>query len=210
MRMSASDAAIAAGGRRVWIMFCWADPFGSGRSSSACRSQTVPAPTRPEALRLSGGYVGAKRVIWQMAHNANSVAKERGLDVHFQVLLPLQLVGDTGLGRTVATAYAERDGTTVEDHLVKRYGMPFLPKQYGQEVAEELLTSNAAKPIREQSDAYQDVRATTRAWLRGRLRRSAPTRRWAKQHGASDGYGLCPAELCSWGSVLTAGPLLGP
>jgi hypothetical protein len=76
-------------------MFCWADPFGSGRSSSACRSQTVPAPTRPEALRLSGGYVGAKRVIWQMAHNANSVAKERGLDVHFQVLLPLQLVGDT-------------------------------------------------------------------------------------------------------------------
>src|ERR1700738_3162344 len=140
----------AAGGRRVWIMFCGADPLGWGRASSACRSQTVPAPTRPEALRLSGGYVGAKRVIWQMAHNANSVAKERGLDVHFQVLLPLQLVGDTGLGRTVATAYAERDGTTVEDHLVKRYGMPFLPKQYGQEVAEELLTSNAAKPIREQ------------------------------------------------------------
>src|ERR1700738_68598 len=137
----------AAGGRRVWIMFCGADPLGWGRASSACRSQTVPAPTRPEALRLSGGYVGAKRGIWQMAHNANSVAKERGLDVHFQVLLPLQLVGDTGLGRTVATAYAERDGTTVEDHLVKRYGMPFLPKQYGQEVADVLTVPRYATGV---------------------------------------------------------------
>jgi hypothetical protein len=39
---------------------------------------------------------------------------------------------------------------------------------------DELLTSNVAKPIREQSDADQDFRATTRAWLRGRLLRGAP------------------------------------
>jgi hypothetical protein len=36
--------------------------------------------------------------------------------------LPLQLVGDTALGRTVAAAYAEREGTTVEAHLTMRYG----------------------------------------------------------------------------------------
>jgi NAD(P)-dependent dehydrogenase (short-subunit alcohol dehydrogenase family) len=103
-------------------------------SSGAAMVLSLPA-IRPEAMRLSGGYIGAKRVIWLMAHNANGVAQERGLDLHFQVLLPLQLVGDTGLGHTVAAAYAERDGTTVEDHL-KRYGKPLLPEQYGGEVAD--------------------------------------------------------------------------
>ena len=103
-------------------------------SSGAAMVLSVPA-IRPEAMRLSGGYVGAKRVIWLMAHNANEVAKERGLGIHFQVLLPLQLVGETDIGQTVAAAYAERDGTSTEDHLVTRYGKPFLPKQYGEDIS---------------------------------------------------------------------------
>jgi NAD(P)-dependent dehydrogenase (short-subunit alcohol dehydrogenase family) len=101
---------------------------------------------RPEAMRLSGGYIGAKRVIWLMAHNANGVAQERGLDLHFQVLLPLQLVGETGLGHTVASAYAERDGTTVEDHM-KRYGTPLLPEQYGEQVTDVLTEPRYAAGI---------------------------------------------------------------
>ena len=75
-----------------------------------------------------------------MAHNANSAAKERGLGIHFQVILPLQLMGATGLGRVVAGAYAEREGTTIEDHLLTRYGKPLLPEQVGDEVI-ELLTN---------------------------------------------------------------------
>jgi NAD(P)-dependent dehydrogenase (short-subunit alcohol dehydrogenase family) len=105
-------------------------------SSGAAMVLSVPG-IRPEAMRLSGGYVGAKRVIWLMAHNANEVARERGLGIHFQVLLPLQLVGETDLGRTVAGAYAERDGTTIEEHM-ERYGTPLLPAQYGEEISELL------------------------------------------------------------------------
>jgi NAD(P)-dependent dehydrogenase (short-subunit alcohol dehydrogenase family) len=115
-------------------------------SSGAAMVLSLPA-IRPEAMRLSGGYIGAKRVVWLMAHNANGVAEERGLGLHFQVLLPLQLVGDTALGRTVAVAYAERDGTTVEDHLTKRYGKPLLPKQYGEEVAEILTDPRHATGV---------------------------------------------------------------
>jgi hypothetical protein len=106
-------------------------------SSGAAMVLSLPT-IRPEAMRLSGGYAGAKRVIWLMAHNANGVAKERGLDLHFQVLLPLQLVGDTALGRTVAAAYAEREGTSIEVHLTRRYGKALLPNQYGEEVTEIL------------------------------------------------------------------------
>jgi len=115
-------------------------------SSGAAMVLSHPA-IRPEAMRLSGGYIGAKRVIWLMAHNANGIAKERGLDLHFQVLLPLQLVGDTGLGRTVAGAYAERDGTTVEDHLSNRYGKPLLPKRYGEEAADVLTDLRYASGV---------------------------------------------------------------
>jgi NAD(P)-dependent dehydrogenase (short-subunit alcohol dehydrogenase family) len=115
-------------------------------SSGAAMVLSLPA-IRPEALRLSGGYIGAKRVIWLMAHNANSLAQERGLELHFQVLLPLQLVGDTSLGHTVAAAYAERDGTTVEDHLIKRYGKPLLPKQYGEDVADVLTDPRYATGV---------------------------------------------------------------
>ena len=106
-------------------------------SSGAALVLSLPA-IRPEGMRLSGGYMGAKRMIWLMAHNANSAARTRELGLHFQVLLPLQLVGATGLGRAVAMAYAEREGVTAEDHLA-RYGAPLLPEQYGEDVA-TLLT----------------------------------------------------------------------
>ena len=126
--------------RGVWAALKAPMPNG-GRvllvSSGAAMVLSHPA-IRPEAVRLSGGYIGAKRVILLMAHNADRIAQERGFDLHFQALLPLQLVGDTGLGRNVAGAYAEREGTTVEEHLINRYGNPLLPKQYGEEVADVL------------------------------------------------------------------------
>jgi NAD(P)-dependent dehydrogenase (short-subunit alcohol dehydrogenase family) len=93
----------------------------------------------PENLRLSGGYIGAKRAVWFMAHNANGVAKERGLGIQFQVLLPMQVIGDTNIGREVANAYAVLEGTTPEDHLATRYGPPYSPTMYGEHVADLLI-----------------------------------------------------------------------
>jgi len=47
-------------------------------SSGASMVLSVPY-IQPDSLRLSGGYVGAKRMLWFMAHSANSVSREHGL-----------------------------------------------------------------------------------------------------------------------------------
>jgi hypothetical protein len=62
-------------------------------------------------------------MLWFMAHNANAVAHERGLNIRFQVLAPTQLMAGTALGREVASAYAAFGGLRVEDYLFKRYGL---------------------------------------------------------------------------------------
>src|SRR5580693_10795786 len=75
-------------------------------SSGASMVLAVPF-IAPESLRLSGGYVGAKRMLWFMAHSANAVSRERELGLYFQVLVPLQLIPGTTLGHQVAAACAE-------------------------------------------------------------------------------------------------------
>jgi NAD(P)-dependent dehydrogenase (short-subunit alcohol dehydrogenase family) len=47
---------------------------------------------------LSGGYAGAKRMLWIMAKYANGVAKQKGLGIRFQAIVPLQIIGRTGVG----------------------------------------------------------------------------------------------------------------
>jgi NAD(P)-dependent dehydrogenase (short-subunit alcohol dehydrogenase family) len=88
---------------------------------------------------LSGGYAGAKRMLWLMAHYANDVATERRLGIHFQVLVPLQIVGETAIGHQGASAGARRRGLSIETFLAERYGAPLSPRQYGEQVA-TLLT----------------------------------------------------------------------
>jgi NAD(P)-dependent dehydrogenase (short-subunit alcohol dehydrogenase family) len=69
---------------------------------SSGAAMVLSAPQIPPAsLRLSGGYVGAKRMLWFMAHSANAVARERDLDIHFQALLPMQLMAGRMLGHSV-------------------------------------------------------------------------------------------------------------
>src|ERR1700738_3973187 len=63
-------------------------------SSGASMVLAVPF-IAPESLRLSGGYIGAKRMLWFMAHSANAVSREHGLGPLFQVLVPLQLMPGT-------------------------------------------------------------------------------------------------------------------
>lgn len=87
---------------------------------------------------LSGGYAGAKRMIWFMAGYANGVAKELGLGIHFQALLTRQIVGATALGRSAAEAYALRQGVSIEEFLAA-FGKPLEPRAYGEHVV-TLLT----------------------------------------------------------------------
>lgn len=87
---------------------------------------------------LSGGYAGAKRMIWLMAGYANGVASDLGLGIRFQALLTRQIVGATALGRSAAEAYARRQGVSLEEFLAG-FGKPLEPRAYGEHVA-TLLT----------------------------------------------------------------------
>jgi NAD(P)-dependent dehydrogenase (short-subunit alcohol dehydrogenase family) len=91
-----------------------------------------------QSLYLSGGYVGAKYMLWFMAHNANAVSERRGLGIHFQVLAPTQLMAGTQLGLNVASAYADLKGVTPEAYLQQRYGPPLTPSHLGEQVADIL------------------------------------------------------------------------
>ena len=107
-------------------------------SSGAAMVLSSPhIPTRN--LILSGGYLGAKYMVWFMAHDANAAAEERGLGVHFQALLPTRLIGDTALGRSVATTCAAIKGVTPEAYVAERYGTPLTPDHVGEQVADIIV-----------------------------------------------------------------------
>lgn len=124
-------------------------------SSGAAMVLGVPF-IKPEDLSLSGGYVGAKRMLWFMAHSANTVSRDRGLEIHFQVLAPMQLIPGTTLGHQVAAACAEVEGISIDEHVMKRYGSVLRPAQIGEQVAELLsdprYMSGVAYGFRNESD----------------------------------------------------------
>ena len=106
-------------------------------SSGAAMVLAVPF-IKPDDLSLSGGYIGAKRMLWFMAHSANKVSRDRGLGIHFQVLAPMQLIPGTTLGHEVAAACAEIEGVSIEELVMQRYGSVLRPAQIGEQVAEIL------------------------------------------------------------------------
>jgi NAD(P)-dependent dehydrogenase (short-subunit alcohol dehydrogenase family) len=91
-----------------------------------------------EGSPLSGGYAGAKRMMWLMAGYANGVANDLNLGIRFQALLLRQIVGATELGRAAAEAYARRKGVSNEVFLAG-FGKPLSPRDFGEHVA-TLLT----------------------------------------------------------------------
>src|SRR5580704_3555457 len=82
---------------------------------------------------MSGGYAGAKRMLWIMAKYANGVSAEKGLDIHFQAIVPLQIIGGTGVGDAGANAYARAMDTKPEEFLA-RFGAPLPPREFGEKV----------------------------------------------------------------------------
>ena len=107
-------------------------------SSGAAMVMSHPA-IEPSDLSMSGGYVGAKRMVWFMAHQANAVSRDRKLGISFQVLAPTQLIAATELGHDVAAARAQVEGVGIEEYVLKRYGSHLEPSQIGRQVAELLV-----------------------------------------------------------------------
>lgn len=86
---------------------------------------------------LSGGYAGAKRMLWIMANYANGVSAEKRLGIRFQSVVPMQMVGGTGVGEAGAAGYSAKAGISVEAFLARF--PPMSPRQFGEHVV-TLLT----------------------------------------------------------------------
>jgi hypothetical protein len=97
---------------------------------------------------LSGGYAGAKRMLWFMAQYANVVSDKLGLGIRFQALVPMQMIGETERGRHAAEAYARWRGMTSEAFLAG-FGRPMSPRDFG-----ELVAALLTKPEYENGIAY--------------------------------------------------------
>ena len=77
---------------------------------------------------LSGGYAGAKRMLWVMARYANGVSEQKGLGIRFQAIVPQQMVGGTGVGDR---APAPMPGDGHPEAFLARFGAPMPPRQFG-------------------------------------------------------------------------------
>jgi NAD(P)-dependent dehydrogenase (short-subunit alcohol dehydrogenase family) len=86
---------------------------------------------------MSGGYAGAKRMLWFMAKYANGVAEQKGLGIRFQAIVPQQMIGGTGVGDAGANAYARAAGIETEAFLA-RFGAPMPPRDFGEKVVSVL------------------------------------------------------------------------
>ena len=95
---------------------------------------------------MSGGYAGAKRMLWIMAKYANGVSAEKGLGIYFQAIVPLQIIGGTGVGDAGANAYAHAMGMKPEQFLA-RFGAPLPPREFGEKVVSLLDDPKYAEGI---------------------------------------------------------------
>jgi hypothetical protein len=87
--------------------------------------------------QMSGGYGGAKRMLWFMAKYANGVSQEKNLGIRFQAIVPRMMILGTGTGDAAAGAYAGSMGITPEE-FVARFGAPMPPRAFGDRVVSVL------------------------------------------------------------------------
>jgi NAD(P)-dependent dehydrogenase (short-subunit alcohol dehydrogenase family) len=87
---------------------------------------------------MSGGYGGAKRMLWMMAKYANRVSAQRELGICFQTIIPRQMILGTGIGDTAAGAYAKAQGIEPKE-FVARFGAPMPPRDFGENVISVLI-----------------------------------------------------------------------
>ena len=95
---------------------------------------------------LSGGYAGAKRMLWIMAKYANGIAQQKNLGLRFQAILPLQMIAHTGVGDVASQAYARSMGIAPAAFLA-RFGAAMSPRQFGEHVVSVLEDPQYAADI---------------------------------------------------------------
>jgi NAD(P)-dependent dehydrogenase (short-subunit alcohol dehydrogenase family) len=95
---------------------------------------------------LSGGYAGAKRMLWTMAKYANGVSQQKNLGIRFQAIVPLQMVGGTGVGDAGANAYARAMGIEPAEFLA-RFGATMPPRECGEKVVSVLVDPQFAEGL---------------------------------------------------------------
>ncbi len=78
----------------------------------------------------SGGYGGAKKMLWFMAKYANLISQEKHLGIRFQVVVPRMMILGTGVGDAAAQAYADSMDIT-PSAFVARFGAPMPPRDFG-------------------------------------------------------------------------------
>jgi NAD(P)-dependent dehydrogenase (short-subunit alcohol dehydrogenase family) len=96
----------------------------------ASRVLVVSSGAAQNGSPLSGGYAGAKRMLWFMAKYANSVSEQKDLGIRFQAIVPLQIIGGTGVGDEASSAYARAMGIE-RGVFLTRFGAPMPPRQFG-------------------------------------------------------------------------------
>jgi NAD(P)-dependent dehydrogenase (short-subunit alcohol dehydrogenase family) len=118
-------------GGLYWMQAALNLPLASGSrvlvSSSGAAQQGSP---------MSGGYGGAKWMLWLMAKYANGLSEQKGLGIRFQAIVPKQMVSGTGVGGAGSNAYAQAMGIEQDAFLARYPAMP--PRQFGNHVVRVL------------------------------------------------------------------------
>ena len=94
---------------------------------------------------MSGGYAGAKRMLWLMANYANVVSAELDLGIRFQTLVPQQMTAAGSVGRAGAEYYSRRKGVTPEQFLAG-FGKPLSAQNYGDYIVRILTEPQYEEP----------------------------------------------------------------
>src|SRR5260370_32314862 len=87
---------------------------------------------------MSGGYGGAKRMLWLLAKYANGVSEQKDLGIRFQAIVPQQMVRGTGVGDEGPNAYARAMSIKPEE-FVARSGAPMPPREFRGKVVSVLV-----------------------------------------------------------------------
>ena len=85
-------------------------------------------------------------MLWFMARYANGVSEQRSLGIRFQAIVPMQIIGDTGVGNAGANAYARALGIKPDEYLA-RFGTPMPPREFGEKVVSVLEDPKYAEGI---------------------------------------------------------------
>jgi NAD(P)-dependent dehydrogenase (short-subunit alcohol dehydrogenase family) len=116
----------------LWLQAALNLPLNPGS-----RVLVVSSGAAVDGSPLSGGYGGAKRMLWFMARYANRVSTQRQLGICFQTIIPRQMIPGTGIGDTAAAAYSKALNITPEEFVV-RFGAPMPPRTFGENVVSVL------------------------------------------------------------------------